>query len=339
MSAKISLDDVSLWRRTQEEYLYDLKRLVLRALEGKHRRSNRRRVLHNVSLTVGAGEKLGIIGANGSGKSTLLKVICGILRPTSGRVHVDGTLAPLIELGAGFDAEMSVIENILFYGILLGYSRAGIHERVDRILTFAELNDHADEPLKTLSSGMNARLGFAIATETRPDILILDEILSVGDESFRQKCAERIKTFWDADSTIIAVSHDLHFIRTQCQRALWIEEGCIRMDGAADDVADGYLESVSMMTAARDLEENGRREFLREDLFRRAASRQPPQLLVRGRGFDYEGTKIFLVRDGTRSWIRDPAWLPAHGYRWPDDVELIDDGVIASIPVAETAAV
>jgi len=339
MSTKIILDDVSLWRRTQEENLYDLKRLVLRAMEGKHRQSHRRRVLHDVTLKVGAGEKLGIIGSNGSGKSTLLKVICGILRPTAGRIHVDGTLAPLIELGAGFDAEMSVIENILFYGILLGYSRTAIHARVEAILKFAELKDHADEPLKTLSSGMNARLGFAIATENRPDILILDEILSVGDESFRQKCAERIRTFWDAQSTIIAVSHDLNFIRTQCQRAIWMEEGRIRLDGPASDVADRYLESVLMINAARDLEERGRREFLRDELFRRVAHRQPAELLVRGHGFDYEGTKIFLIRDGTRTWIRDPAWLFAHGYRWPDDVELIDDSLIRSIPETEAASV
>lgn len=339
MNTKILLENVSLWRRTQEEYLYDLKRLVLRALEGKHRKANRRRVLNDVSLKVGAGEKLGIIGSNGSGKSTLLKVICGILRPTAGRVHVDGTLAPLIELGAGFDAEMSVIENILFYGILLGYSRAAIRSRVDAILKFAELNDHADEPLKTLSSGMNARLGFAIATETRPDILILDEVLSVGDESFRQKCAERIRTFWDAHSTIIAVSHDLNFVRTQCERAIWMDEGRIRMDGPAGEVAERYLQSVMMVTAARELEERGRLEFLRDELLRRIALSQPAELLVRGQGLDYEGQKIFIVRGGTRSWIQNPGWLTAHGYRWPDDVELIDDDVIKLIPETEPASV
>jgi len=325
MNAKIALDGVSLWRRTQEEYLYDLKRLLLRALEGKHRKSHRRRVLHDVSLTVGAGEKLGIVGANGSGKSTLLKVICGILRPTAGRVHVHGTIAPLIELGAGFDAELSVVANITYYGVLLGYSRAAIESRVKAILDFAELHDHASEPLKTLSSGMNARLGFAIATETRPDILILDEVLSVGDESFRQKCAERIATFWDADSTIIAVSHDLNFIRSQCTRAIWIDGGCVRMDGPAREVADHYLESVLMVHVIRD----------RDSLLRRASLRSPAELLVRGHGLDYEGTKVFLVRDGRRRWITDPTWLTAHGYRSPQDVEIVDDAVIRAIPEAE----
>ena len=244
MSAKILLEHVSLVRRTQEEYLYDLKRLLLRAMEGKHRRSHRRTVLSDISLQIGAGEKLGIIGSNGSGKSTLLKVICGILRPTTGRVRVRGSIAPLIELGAGFDPEISVRENILYYGILLGYSYAEIQSRVKPILDFAELHDHADEPLKTLSSGMNARLGFAIATETRPDILILDEVLSVGDEAFRQKCAQRIRTFWDANSTIIVVSHDLEFIRTQCDRTIYLDSGCIVREGAPGEVVDAYLHAV-----------------------------------------------------------------------------------------------
>jgi ABC-type polysaccharide/polyol phosphate transport system ATPase subunit len=244
MSAKIVLDNVTLVRRTQEENLYDLKRLLLRAMEGKHRKVHRRTVLKNVSLEIGLGEKLGIIGSNGSGKSTLLKVICRILRPTSGSVHVGGTIAPLIELGAGFDPEISVRENILYYGILLGYSLSAIEERVKSILDFAELHDHADEPLKTLSSGMNARLGFAIATETRPDILILDEVLSVGDEAFRQKCANRIRTFWDAHSTIIVVSHDLEFIRTQCDRTIYLEAGAIVKQGAPSETVDAYLHAV-----------------------------------------------------------------------------------------------
>lgn len=244
MTAKISLDAVSLSRRTQEEYSYDLKRVILRAIEGKHRMPKKRRVLDRVTLHVGAGEKLGIIGSNGSGKSTLLKVICGILRPTTGLVRVDGTISPLIELGAGFDGEITVIANIVYYGILLGYSRRDIESRVKSILDFAELHDHADEPLKTLSSGMNARLGFAIATETRPDILILDEVLSVGDERFREKCSARIRDFWDANSTIIVVSHDLEFIRTQCSNAVWIDHGRIVQTGDPDRVVGSYLEAV-----------------------------------------------------------------------------------------------
>ncbi len=334
MSAKIKLEGVSLWRRTQEENLYDLKRLVLRAMEGKNRRAHRRRVLHDVSLTIGAGEKVGIVGANGCGKSTLLKVVCGILRPTNGSVHVDGTIAPLIELGAGFDGEMSVIENIKYYGILLGYPRALIDERVSAILEFAELHDHADEPLKTLSSGMNARLGFAIATDTRPDILILDEILSVGDESFKRKCASRIRTFWDAHSTIIAVSHDLSFIRTQCRRAIWMEAGRVLMDGPAGEVADAYLESVSKRKVAADDP-----QAVRAALLRRVELRTPAELLIRGNGSDYESTKIFLIRDGRKIWIQDPAWLTQHGYTWPDDVELVDDQIMRSIPEIEAVSV
>jgi ABC-type polysaccharide/polyol phosphate transport system ATPase subunit len=248
VSAKIVLNSVSLSRRTQEEYSYDLKRIILRLIEGKHKKPRKRRVLDKVTLNVGAGEKLGIIGSNGSGKSTLLKVICGILRPSSGSVHVDGTISPLIELGAGFDGEISVIANIIYYGILLGYSRKAIEARVTPILDFAELHDHAQEPLKTLSSGMNARLGFAIATDTRPDILILDEVLAVGDERFREKCAARVRDFWDANSTIIVVSHDLEFIRTQCSHALWMDHGAIALAGDPNVVVNAYLDAVHHKT-------------------------------------------------------------------------------------------
>ncbi len=244
MSTKVVLDSVSLLRRTQEEYSYDLKRIVLQMLERKHRKPRRRLVLDKVTLNVGAGEKLGIIGANGSGKSTLLKVICGILRPSAGLVHVDGTISPLIELGAGFDGEISVLANIVYYGILLGYARSAIEARVNAILDFSELHDHAHEPLKTLSSGMNARLGFAIATDTRPDILILDEVLAVGDERFRDKCSARVRDFWDANSTIIVVSHDLEFIRTQCNNAIWMDAGRIVLAGEPNHVVGSYLAAV-----------------------------------------------------------------------------------------------
>ncbi len=244
MNAKIALQSVTLARRTQEEYSYDLKRVILRMIEGKHKRPRKRRVIDNVSIDVGAGEKVGIIGSNGSGKSTLLKLICGILRPTSGKVRVDGTISPLIELGAGFDGEITVIANIIYYGVLLGYTRSDIESRVKSILDFAELHDHAHEPLKTLSSGMNARLGFAIATETRPDILILDEVLAVGDERFREKCSARIRDFWDANSTILVVTHDMDFVRNQCSRAIWMDRGRVKLQADPNSVVDAYLDAV-----------------------------------------------------------------------------------------------
>lgn len=240
----IELENVSIWRRTQEELTYDLKRIILQSLEGRYRRPTRRQILRNIDLSVETGEKVGIVGANGAGKSTLLKVISGILRPTRGRVTVRGRIAPLIELGAGFDPDLSVIENVIYYGVLLGFSRDLMRSRVPAILEFAELEEYGRAPLKTLSSGMAARLGFAVATDQRPDIFILDEVLSVGDARFKHKSTERLKEFWDAHSTILVVSHDTDFIASQCERAIWIQDGAIVASGPAARVTSEYLDSV-----------------------------------------------------------------------------------------------
>ena len=169
----IRLDNVSLARRTQEEFSYDLKKTLLSILEGKYRKPVKRQVLNQINLVVSEGEKIGIVGANGSGKSTLLKVICNILKPTAGQVRVKGAIAPLIELGAGFDPEISILDNIILYGVMLGCSEREMRKRTPEILEFAELEDYATVPVKALSSGMVARLGFAIATDVQPDILIL----------------------------------------------------------------------------------------------------------------------------------------------------------------------
>jgi ABC-2 type transport system ATP-binding protein len=241
----IRLDRVSLWRRTQEEFSYDLKKTVLSLLEGKYRKPLKKLVLDQIHLAVQSGEKLGIIGANGSGKSTLLKIVCGILEPTNGSVRVRGQIAPLIELGAGFDSEISVMDNIILYGVLLGFSRAEMRERARSILEFAELEEYPMVPVKGLSSGMTARLGFAIATDVQPDILILDEVLSVGDESFKNKCKRRIEQFWDANATVLVVSHDLDFIRNSCKRAIWLNKGRLEREGEADEVVNAYLSSVT----------------------------------------------------------------------------------------------
>lgn len=245
MEEVIRLDQVSLWRRTQEEFSYDLKKTILSLLEGKYRKPARKSVLDNINLVIEAGEKIGIIGANGSGKSTLLKVICGILQPTTGSVRVRGQIAPLIELGAGFDPELSVRDNIVFYGVMLGFSRQEMKERTRLILEFAELEDYALAPVKALSSGMAARLGFAIATDVQPDILILDEVLSVGDQSFRNKSKQRINKFWDAHATILVVSHELNFIRQSCNKAIYLEKGKIKMTGEADLVVECYINNVT----------------------------------------------------------------------------------------------
>jgi ABC-type polysaccharide/polyol phosphate transport system ATPase subunit len=240
----IRLNQVCLWRRTQEEFSYDLKKTILSILEGKYRQPAKKLVLDHIDLTVKVGEKIGIIGANGAGKSTLLKVICRILQPTSGVVRVAGRIAPLIELGAGFEPEISVIDNIIFYGVMLGFLRQEMIARVPSVLEFAELQDYSEVPVKVLSSGMAARLGFAIATDIQPDILILDEVLSVGDESFKNKCKQRIQNFWAADATVLVVSHDLEFIKHSCEWVIWLDKGKVKLIGDPKQVVQEYLKTT-----------------------------------------------------------------------------------------------
>lgn len=239
----ISLRNVNLFRRTQEEMSYDLKRLVFQSLTRGYKRPSRRHVLVDVSLRIEQGEKVGIIGANGSGKSTLLKVATGILPPTSGKVTVRGRIAPLIELGAGFDPDLSVGENVHYYGVLLGFTRFEMESRVKRILEFAELTDRAAQPLKSLSSGMNARLGFAVATDSDPEVLLLDEVLSVGDERFRAKSSARMQELWSHHTTIIVVSHEMEFVANSCNRVIWLRDGAVVADGTPAEVIPAYRAS------------------------------------------------------------------------------------------------
>lgn len=242
----IHLQDVSLWRRTQEELSYDLKKTVLSFLEGSYRKPRKRLVLDRITLSITRGEKVGIIGANGSGKSTLLKVICGILQPTQGSVQVKGTIAPLIELGAGFDDELSVMDNVLLYGTLMGFPKAVMKQKMQQILEFAELTDYAYVPVKGLSSGMSARLGFAIATDVNPDILIIDEVLSVGDEHFHRKSQQRMNELWHEHSTVIVVSHNLKFITESCEKVLVIEHGKVVFWGTPEEASQLYLAQVGV---------------------------------------------------------------------------------------------
>lgn len=247
----IELRNVSMSRRSQEEFSFDLKKNVFAMLEGRYRKPVARQVLADVNLDVKAGEKLGIIGLNGSGKSTLLKVISGILKPTTGICKASGSIAPLIELGAGFDYELSVYDNILLYGILLGFSKQSMLAKIESILSFAELEDYANMPVKTLSSGMAARLGFAIATDVDPDILLLDEVLSIGDEHFKHKCQERLSKFWRKDSTVIVVSHDLSFMESSCTRAVCLDAGRIVGDGDPKEIVEQYRRFVSQIDDVR----------------------------------------------------------------------------------------
>ncbi len=196
--------------------------------------------LNDVSLEIEKGDFYGLVGINGSGKSTLLKTIAGVFKPTKGTVKVNGTIAPLIELGAGFDMDLTARENIFLNGAVLGFSKAHMMEKFDDIVDFSELHDFLDVPLKNYSSGMVARIAFAIATATRPDILIADEILSVGDYAFQEKCEARMKELLDSGTTVIFVSHSIEQVKRMCNKATWIEKGKVIMTGDAETVCDAY---------------------------------------------------------------------------------------------------
>lgn len=201
--------------------------------------------LKDVTFKVKAGEAWGIVGANGSGKSTLLKAISGILKPYQGDITVNGNVAPLIELGAGFDSNMTARENIFLNGCVLGHTEKYMREHFDEIVEFAELWDFLDSPIKNYSSGMRARLGFAIATMVKPDILIVDEILSVGDYKFRQKCEKRMNIMLEGGTTLIYVSHSLDEVRRLCDHVIWLNKGIVRMIGETEAVCDSYLKNMS----------------------------------------------------------------------------------------------
>lgn len=196
--------------------------------------------LKDVSVTIEQGDVFGIVGLNGSGKSTLLKVISGILKPTKGTVKTVGTISPMIELGAGFDMDLTARENIFLNGSVLGYSKQMMEEKFDEILEFSELQPFVDVAVKNYSSGMVARLAFAIATITKPDILIVDEILAVGDFLFQQKCEKRIREMMDRGTTVIIVSHTIEQIERLCKHVLWLEHGNMEMLGDTKTVCDAY---------------------------------------------------------------------------------------------------
>ena len=197
----------------------------------------------NVSFDIKKGDVFGIVGLNGCGKSTTLKMISGILEPTKGSVKTYGTIAPLIELGAGFDMDLTARENIYLNGSVLGYSKKFIDEKFQDIVDFSEMHEFLDVPMKNYSSGMVARIAFAIATVTTPDILIVDEILAVGDFLFQQKCEERINAMINDDTTVIIVSHSIEQIERLCKHCVWLEKGKIKMIGDALEVCDAYKNS------------------------------------------------------------------------------------------------
>ena len=240
MGSVIKVNDVSMMFNLSAEKIDSIKEYFIKAV---------RRELHfqefwalrDISFTLEKGDSLGVIGLNGSGKSTLLKIVSGILKPTKGTVETCGSIAPLIELGAGFDANLSARENIYLNGAILGYSRSYMSARFDEIIEFAELQDFADTAVKNFSSGMVARLGFAIATMNVPDILIIDEILAVGDYKFQEKSFARMQEMIASGATVVFVSHSIEQVQKICKKALWLEHGRMRMLGDADAVYGEYM--------------------------------------------------------------------------------------------------
>ena len=243
MNPIIDVKDVSMFYRMENDKTDTLKEFFVKLVQRKLRYSEFQ-ALKDVSFSVKPGEAVALIGANGSGKSTMLKLIAGVMKPTKGDVRVGGTIAPLIELGAGFDLDLTARENIFLNGALLGHKRSEMSKNFDNIVDFAELWDFIDAPLRSFSSGMVARLGFAIATEVKADILAVDEILSVGDYNFQQKCHVRMQQMLAQGTTLLFVSHNADQVKELCPRAIWLNHGDVMQDGPSAQVCDAYLETA-----------------------------------------------------------------------------------------------
>ncbi len=235
----VKVENVSMMFNMSQEKVDNIKEYIIKML--KHELMfHEFWALRDVSFELEKGDSLGIVGLNGSGKSTLLKVIAGVLKPTKGRVTTVGSIAPLIELGAGFDEDLSAEENILLNGSILGYSKSYMMSRYEDIIHFAELEGFTNTALKNFSSGMKARLGFAIATMNIPDILILDEVLAVGDFKFQEKSLARTKEIIGAGTTVLFVSHSIEQVRKMCNKVLWLDHGQTVMFGNAEEVCSAY---------------------------------------------------------------------------------------------------
>lgn len=237
----IEVKDVSMHFNLMVERVDSIKEYVMKLVKGKLL-YNDFVALSHVSFDVHKGEIVGLVGLNGAGKSTLLKIIAGVLKPTEGKVITRGTIAPLIEVGAGFDPELTARENVYLNGAILGHDRKFMDSKFDEIIDFAELRNFVDVPVKNFSSGMYARLGFAIATMVQPDILIVDEVLSVGDYKFQKKCEDRIQAMLDKGVTVVLVSHDINMIEKLCTKVVWLEHGHLKDIGPTAKVCKEYEE-------------------------------------------------------------------------------------------------
>lgn len=240
MQKIIVADNVFMCFNLASERVDSLKDLLIKKIKFQSCSFDEFWALNNISFSVDKGESCALIGANGSGKSTMLKIISGILTPTKGSVEVNGSIAPLIELGAGFDYELTGRENIFLNGAILGYSKKLMLEKYDEIIDFSELRDFIDVPVKNYSSGMIARLGFSIATMVKPEILVVDEILAVGDQAFQDKCHKRLEDMMNSGTTVLLVSHSAADIKRICQKAVWIDKSNLRFVGNVDEALQLY---------------------------------------------------------------------------------------------------
>ena len=245
MDPIITLEDVSMCFRMDVNQTTNLKEWFVRWVKRQHKYEEFYALKH-VNLQVERGEVMGIVGRNGSGKSTMLKVVSGIYKPTSGRAVAAGRVAPMLELGSGFDQELSGRENIFLNGAILGFTEKYLQERYDEILAFSELGDFINMPLKTYSSGMMMRLAFSVATIIEPEILIVDEILAVGDSGFQKKSSERMKQLMAGGTTVLLVSHSIKTIREMCDRVLWLDHGEVVDLGPTGEICDAYEKSMNI---------------------------------------------------------------------------------------------
>lgn len=240
----VRLEDVGVRYRVPTERFFSFKEFAIRWIQRKVAYKEFWALRH-INLSIARGEVLGIIGRNGAGKSTLLKLVARVMKPTEGRVVVKGIVAPMLEFGAGFHPELTGRENVYLNGALLGFSHKEMDEKFQRIVDFAELWNFIDAPMRTYSSGMWARLGFAVATDVEPDVLIVDEVLSVGDASFQQKSLDRMRSFHERGVAILLVSHNLRVVQDMCHRVAWIEHGQLKMVGETAEVISSYQESFN----------------------------------------------------------------------------------------------
>ena len=235
----LRISDVSMRFRKEEDHAGSLKETVINMFTGKLKITEFYALKH-VSFDVYKGDVLGIIGRNGAGKSTILKIISGIMKPTAGNVERYGNIVPMLELGSGFDMDLSGRENVFLNGAILGYEKEFLHRKYDEILAFSELQDFINMPLRNYSSGMIMRLAFSIATVVEPEILIVDEILAVGDENFQRKSRARMMELMSGGTTVLFVSHDMNQIREMCNRVVWLDGGTVRLQGECREVCDQY---------------------------------------------------------------------------------------------------